>query len=112
MYHHSHRYRPVGYRMVPHGTSTARHQCFYLAGLSGIRANFKSTSTVAGVAIGISALTIIFNIVEIVLIARKRMPPALYLSSTCIKTAIWIAVFIVEVIALGIPGIALSAVML
>ncbi|KAI1809922.1 hypothetical protein GGS20DRAFT_569873 [Poronia punctata] len=66
--------------------------------------------TAAGISIAIGLITIILNIVEIVLIARKRMPPALYLSSVCIKSAIWLAVFIVEAIPGSIGGIIISIV--
>ncbi|KAI5864709.1 hypothetical protein GGS23DRAFT_595419 [Durotheca rogersii] len=65
----------------------------------------------SGLQIGITALTIIFDIVEIVLITGKRMPPALYLSSACIKTGIWGAIFIMNLISLSILAICLTLVL-
>jgi hypothetical protein len=64
------------------------------------------------VSIAIAVLTIVIDIVEIVLIARQNMPPALYLSFACVKTLIWLVVFILELITLAIAGIILSAIVL
>ncbi|KAI5918331.1 hypothetical protein F4810DRAFT_595372 [Camillea tinctor] len=66
----------------------------------------------AGLQIGITALTIVFDIVEMVLIGRKRMPPGLYLSSACIKTAIWGVIFVLNLIGLSILSIILSGILL
>ncbi|XXH05552.1 hypothetical protein Hte_011983 [Hypoxylon texense] len=66
----------------------------------------------AGLQIAITLLNIIFNIVEIVLIARKSMPPALYLSFACIKTAIWGIIFILNLISLSVISIILSLILL
>ncbi|KAI8626672.1 hypothetical protein F5Y19DRAFT_217785 [Xylariaceae sp. FL1651] len=68
--------------------------------------------TVTGVSIAIAALTIVFDIVEIILIARKNMPPALYLTSACLKSLIWLIIFILELVSLSILGIILSAIVL
>ncbi|RYO93198.1 hypothetical protein DL764_008025 [Monosporascus ibericus] len=54
-----------------------------------------------GFHIGIGALTIVFNIVEMVLIGLKRMHPALYLTSACIKTLIWTIKFILSLLGLA-----------
>ncbi|KAI8965451.1 hypothetical protein F5Y11DRAFT_10928 [Daldinia sp. FL1419] len=66
----------------------------------------------AGLQIGITGLNIIMNIVEIILISKKRMPPWLFLTSTCIKTAIWGIIFILNVIALSVLSIILTIVLL
>ncbi|KAI3324766.1 hypothetical protein HD806DRAFT_54635 [Xylariaceae sp. AK1471] len=79
----------------------------YEGGFDGVRG---AINTSAGVSIGISALTIVIDIVEIVLIARKNMPPALYLSFACIKTLIWLIIFVLDLITLAIVGIILSAI--
>ncbi|KAI1761237.1 hypothetical protein GGR53DRAFT_38646 [Hypoxylon sp. FL1150] len=66
----------------------------------------------AGLQIAITLLNIILNIVEIVLISRKSMPPALYLSSACIKTAIWAVIFILNLVSLSVISIILALVLL
>ncbi|KAI0847056.1 hypothetical protein F5Y00DRAFT_242159 [Daldinia vernicosa] len=66
----------------------------------------------AGVQIAIAGLTIVMNIVEIILISKKRMPPALFLTSACIKTTIWGIVFILKVIALSVLSIILVIILL
>ncbi|KAI1501181.1 hypothetical protein F5X99DRAFT_210855 [Biscogniauxia marginata] len=66
----------------------------------------------AGLQIALTGLTIVFDIVEIVLIARKSMPPALYLSSACIKTAVWGIIFILNLIAVSILSIILCGILL
>ncbi|KAI4860387.1 hypothetical protein F4820DRAFT_461741 [Hypoxylon rubiginosum] len=66
----------------------------------------------AGLQIAITLLNIIFNIVEIVLISRKSMPPALYLSFACIKTTIWGIIFILNLISLSVISIILSLILL
>ncbi|KAL7620307.1 hypothetical protein AAE478_009301 [Parahypoxylon ruwenzoriense] len=65
----------------------------------------------AGLQIAITALTIVFDIIEIILITRKRMPPALYLTSACIKTTIWGVIFILNIISLTILSIVLTLVL-
>ncbi|KAF3057462.1 putative cys met metabolism pyridoxal phosphate-dependent enzyme protein [Daldinia childiae] len=65
----------------------------------------------AGLQIGITGLNIVMNIVEIILISKKRMPPALFLTSTCIKTAIWGIIFILNVIARSALSIILTIVL-
>ncbi|KAI6081482.1 hypothetical protein F4821DRAFT_25805 [Hypoxylon rubiginosum] len=52
-----------------------------------------------GVALGLGLGTIIFDITEIVLYARRRLNPILLLSSACIKTLVWGAYFVI--IAIG-----------
>ncbi|KAI1106217.1 hypothetical protein F4804DRAFT_61901 [Jackrogersella minutella] len=52
--------------------------------------------------LGVVAMNILMNIIEIILIARTRMPPALFLSSACIKTATWASFFIFNVIATSV----------
>ncbi|KAI1492786.1 hypothetical protein F5X96DRAFT_329107 [Biscogniauxia mediterranea] len=66
----------------------------------------------AGVQIGLTGLTIVLDIVEMVLIGRKRMPPALYLTSACIKTAIWGIVFVLNLIAVTVLSIILCGILL
>lgn len=66
----------------------------------------------AGLQIAITGLNIVFNIVEIVLIAKKRMPPALYLTSACIKTTIWAIIFILNLVSLSVISIILTLVLL
>ncbi|KAI1483544.1 hypothetical protein K445DRAFT_18811 [Daldinia sp. EC12] len=66
----------------------------------------------AGLQIAITGLNIIMNIVEIVLISKKRMPPALFLTSACVKTAIWGIVFILNVIAVSILSVILTIILL
>ncbi|KAI0158269.1 hypothetical protein GGR57DRAFT_510436 [Xylariaceae sp. FL1272] len=46
---------------------------------------YDVAATAAGVSIAIIVICIIINIVEIFFIAKKRMPPALYLSLACIN---------------------------
>ncbi|KAI1378736.1 hypothetical protein F4677DRAFT_411871 [Hypoxylon crocopeplum] len=65
----------------------------------------------AGFQIAITALNIVMNIVEIVLISKKRMPPALYLSSACIKTAIWGIIWILDLISLSVVSIILTLIL-
>ncbi|KAI6081567.1 hypothetical protein F4821DRAFT_24915 [Hypoxylon rubiginosum] len=66
----------------------------------------------AGIQIAITLLNIVFNIIEIVLIKRKSMPPALYLSFACIKTTIWGIIFILNLISLSVISIILTLVLL
>ncbi|OTB05618.1 hypothetical protein M426DRAFT_319603 [Hypoxylon sp. CI-4A] len=58
----------------------------------------------AGLQIGITATNIVMNLIEIILIAKKRMPPWLYLSSACIKTTVWGVVFVLDAIAMNVVG--------
>ncbi|KAH9906500.1 hypothetical protein F4778DRAFT_726337 [Xylariomycetidae sp. FL2044] len=66
----------------------------------------------AGIQIAITSLTIIFDIAEIVLIAKDRMPPALYLSSACVKTGIWGVIFILDLVSLSVLAIILTLILL
>lgn len=63
-----------------------------------------------GVLIAIAALTMVFDIAEMVLIGRKRMHPALYLSSACIKTLIWTTLLLLNLVALSPLDIVFSGV--
>ncbi|KAI0594760.1 hypothetical protein F4775DRAFT_415945 [Biscogniauxia sp. FL1348] len=65
----------------------------------------------AGLQIALTGLTIVFDIVEMVLIGRKRMPPALYLASACIKTAIWGIIFVLNLIVVSVLSIILCGVL-
>ena len=56
-------------------------------------------------------MTIIFDIVEIVLISKKRMQPALYLAFACIKSFIWVIMLILNLIALAALAIILTAIL-
>jgi hypothetical protein len=49
--------------------------------------------------LGISAISVILDIVEIVLFARGALKPLLFLISNCVKLAIWLAWFILVVVA-------------
>ncbi|KAI1258448.1 hypothetical protein F5Y18DRAFT_346613 [Xylariaceae sp. FL1019] len=69
---------------------------------------YDVAATAAGVSIAIIVVCIIINIVEIVFIAKKKMPPALYLSLACIKFVIWLIVFIVEILGVALLGIILA----
>ncbi|KAI1764717.1 hypothetical protein GGR53DRAFT_303967 [Hypoxylon sp. FL1150] len=51
-----------------------------------------------GVSLGLGLGTLLFDVAEIVLYARRRLNPALLLSSACVKTAVWLAYFIILVI--------------
>ncbi|KAI0103530.1 hypothetical protein F4814DRAFT_431738 [Daldinia grandis] len=66
----------------------------------------------ASLQIAITGLNIIMDIIEIILISKKRMPPALFLTSACIKTAVWGIIFILNVIALSVLSIILTIVLL
>ncbi|KAI1328882.1 hypothetical protein F5Y16DRAFT_136848 [Xylariaceae sp. FL0255] len=59
----------------------------------------------AGVAIGVNSLTIVIDIVEIILISRRDMPPGLYLAFGILKTCLWLAVTIIEGIGRSILGV-------
>ncbi|RYP92130.1 hypothetical protein DL770_001791 [Monosporascus sp. CRB-9-2] len=63
-----------------------------------------------GVHMAIAALTLVLDIAEMVLIGRKRMHPALYLASACIKTLIWTILFILNLIVVSPLAIVLCAV--
>ncbi|KAI2603847.1 uncharacterized protein GGS25DRAFT_505664 [Hypoxylon fragiforme] len=69
-------------------------------------------TSAAGLQIAITGLTIILNIAEIVLVAKKRMHPALYLSSACVKTTIWAVIFIMNLITLSVISIILTLILL
>lgn len=71
----------------------------------------EGNSAAAAVQIAVTSLTIILDIAEIILIARKRMQPALYLTSACIKTLIWGAFFIMSLISLSLLSIVLTVVL-
>jgi hypothetical protein len=45
-----------------------------------------------------SGISLILDVAEIVLFARKRLGPVFHLVSACIKTAFWLFYFIVAVI--------------
>ncbi|RYO97094.1 hypothetical protein DL766_002389 [Monosporascus sp. MC13-8B] len=64
-----------------------------------------------GIHIAIAGLTIVLDIVEMILIGRKRMHPALYLTSACIKTLIWTIMFILNLIALSPLAVVFCAVL-
>ncbi|KAI0882111.1 uncharacterized protein GGS22DRAFT_170247 [Annulohypoxylon maeteangense] len=65
----------------------------------------------AGLQIGIVSVNIIMNIVEIVLIAKKRMPPALFLTNACLKSAIWGILFILNVLSVSLIAIVLTLIL-
>ncbi|KAI2783669.1 hypothetical protein F4815DRAFT_308578 [Daldinia loculata] len=65
----------------------------------------------AGLQIGITGLNIVMNVVEIILISQKRMPPGLFLTSACIKTGIWGIIFILNAIAHSALSIILTIVL-
>ncbi|KAI0149809.1 hypothetical protein F4776DRAFT_659706 [Hypoxylon sp. NC0597] len=65
----------------------------------------------AGLQIAIVLVNIIMNIIEIVLIAKKRMPVELYLSSACLKTTVWGIIFILDIVTLSIISIILTLVL-
>ncbi|KAI1409015.1 hypothetical protein F5Y13DRAFT_98328 [Hypoxylon sp. FL1857] len=65
----------------------------------------------AGLQIAIVLVNIIMNILEIILIAKKRMPVELFLSSACIKTAVWGIIFILDVVTLSVISIILTLVL-
>ncbi|KAI0178864.1 hypothetical protein GGR52DRAFT_569770 [Hypoxylon sp. FL1284] len=69
-------------------------------------------SGAAGLQIAITLLNIIINVVEIVLIARKQMPPVLYLTFASIKTGIWGIIFILDLVTLSVISIILSLILL
>ncbi|RYP45741.1 hypothetical protein DL768_007949 [Monosporascus sp. mg162] len=68
------------------------------------------TAISGGIFIAIAGLTIVLDIAEMVLIGCKRMHPALYLTSACIKTLIWTIPFILNLIALSPLDIVLCAI--
>lgn len=57
-------------------------------------------------------MNITMNIVEIVLIARKRMSPALFLTNAVIKTLIWGILFMLNVVAMLVVGVVLDLILL
>ncbi|KAI0895804.1 hypothetical protein F4806DRAFT_70311 [Annulohypoxylon nitens] len=65
----------------------------------------------AGLQIGLVTVNITMNIVEIVLIARKRMPPALFLTNAVIKTLIWGILFMLNVVAMLVVGVVLDLIL-
>ncbi|KAI1459590.1 hypothetical protein F4805DRAFT_455756 [Annulohypoxylon moriforme] len=65
----------------------------------------------AGLQIGIVTVNIVMNIVEIVLIAKKRMPPALFLSNACLKSAVWGILFILNTISLSLIAVVLTLIL-
>ncbi|KAI1827166.1 hypothetical protein F4861DRAFT_435020 [Xylaria intraflava] len=74
--------------------------------------NPTAAMTEATVFITFSVLTILFDIIEITLIARNSMAPALYLSFACIKTLIWLIILVIEAITIAVLGAILAAVLL
>ncbi|KXJ91289.1 hypothetical protein Micbo1qcDRAFT_195416 [Microdochium bolleyi] len=68
----------------------------------------KALAAGAGINIGIALLTIIFDIVEIVLTKKGTMKPAVYLSFACIKTLIWLILFVLACLSLAAAGILLT----
>lgn len=56
-------------------------------------------SIVSGVYIGISALTLVLNGVEIILFARKRLSPVIAVVVNCITTAIWLGMLLLLALA-------------
>ncbi|KAI2622573.1 hypothetical protein GGR54DRAFT_69903 [Hypoxylon sp. NC1633] len=83
--------------------------------LSAINGNDSTAAGIltaaAGFQIAITALNIVINIIEIVLIAKKRMPPWLYLTSACIKTTIWGIIWILDLISLSVVSIILTLIL-
>ncbi|KAI1137167.1 hypothetical protein F5Y05DRAFT_80431 [Hypoxylon sp. FL0543] len=74
--------------------------------------NYSGLFTVAaGLQIAIVLVNIIMNIIEIVLISKKRMPVELYLSSACIKSAVWGIIFILDIVSLSIISIILTLIL-
>ncbi|KAI1431398.1 hypothetical protein GGR50DRAFT_689756 [Xylaria sp. CBS 124048] len=59
----------------------------------------------------ISALTIIFDITEIVLISKRNMHPALYLSFACIKTLLWFIMLILQAAGQSALGAIITAIL-
>ncbi|KAI1465467.1 uncharacterized protein F4812DRAFT_124647 [Daldinia caldariorum] len=66
----------------------------------------------AGLQIAIAGSNIVMNIIEIVLIAKKQMPPALFLTSACTKTAVWGVIFILNLISVSILAVILAIILL
>ncbi|KAI1656894.1 hypothetical protein F4813DRAFT_390235 [Daldinia decipiens] len=66
----------------------------------------------AGLQIAITGLNIVIDIIEIILISKKRMPPELFLASACIKTAIWGIIFTLDVIAQSVLSCILTIILL
>ncbi|KAH7027774.1 uncharacterized protein B0I36DRAFT_327877 [Microdochium trichocladiopsis] len=62
----------------------------------------------AGINIGIGLLTALFDILEIVFIAKGVMKPAIYLSFACIKTLIWVILFILACLSAAAASILLT----
>ncbi|KAI1205425.1 uncharacterized protein F4807DRAFT_284877 [Annulohypoxylon truncatum] len=62
----------------------------------------------AGLQIGLATVNIVMNIVEIILIAKKRMPPALFLTHTCFKSLVWGILFIMNTITLTLMAVILT----
>ncbi|KAJ1327824.1 regulatory factor X [Microdochium nivale] len=62
----------------------------------------------SGINIGIALLTIVFDVIEIVLIAKTVMKPAVYLSFACIKSLIWIILFGLACVSIAPAGILLT----
>lgn len=56
-------------------------------------------SIVGGVYIGISAFTIVVNVIEIILFARKRLSPVVAVVINSVTTVIWLAMFVILVLA-------------
>ncbi|KAI1804704.1 hypothetical protein F4811DRAFT_518797 [Daldinia bambusicola] len=66
----------------------------------------------AGLQIAITGANIVMNIIEIVLIAKKRMPPALFLANACTKTFVWGIIFILNVISVSVLAVILTIILL
>lgn len=65
----------------------------------------KAIKIGAGVYIAVSSVTILFNIVEIVLFARKRLNPIVAVVLNSITTLIWVVIVILAIVALVQSGV-------
>ncbi|KAI1432940.1 hypothetical protein GGR50DRAFT_550542 [Xylaria sp. CBS 124048] len=59
--------------------------------------------------VALSVLTVIIDIVEIILMRRKALPPALYLACACTKTLFSVISIVLGLTVLGFIGIAFSS---
>ena len=68
---------------------------------------YPSHSAVAAVYVGLSALTIIFDLTEIILMARRKLSPKVAVTFNSILTAVWLIIFVLSIIgAVGASGYA------
>ncbi|KAF2725576.1 hypothetical protein K431DRAFT_343006 [Polychaeton citri CBS 116435] len=73
----------------------------------------KYSSTITGVyavQIVLACITILLDIAEIILSAKSRLLPAIYLTSACIKTLIWGVIFILGLVSLALGSIIMGGI--